>query len=178
VKPAMIPHPIRRAGPPSLDIQIQSPLWDAQPQAAQTMREVLAAAAIVLSAIDGEVSIVLTDDQSIRALNRQWRGIDKPTNVLSFPAAMTQTSVSTKFFGDIVMAYETLKRESDEENRDFLHHLAHLTVHGFLHLRGYGHDVDAEAAQMEGLESRIMLSINLPDPWLDRHIERELARDA
>ena len=174
----MTPHPIRRAGLPSLDIQIQSPLWDAQPQAAQTMRDVLAAAAIVLSTIDGEVGIVLTDDQSIRALNRQWRGVDKPTNVLSFPAAHTQTSVSTKVFGDIVMAYETLKRESDDENRNFLHHLAHLTVHGFLHLCGYGHDVDAEAEQMEDLESKIMLSIDLPDPWLGRHLDRELTRDA
>ncbi len=171
----MTPPPIRRARQPSLDIQIRSPLWEAQPQAAQIMREVLAAAAAMVSTIDGEVGIVLTDDQSIRALNRQWRGIDKPTNVLSFPAAVTQTSVSTKFFGDIVMAYETLKRESDDENRNFLHHLAHLTVHGFLHLCGYGHNVDAEAEQMEGLESKIMLSISLPDPWLGRHLDRELS---
>jgi probable rRNA maturation factor len=169
----MMPALVRRAGPPSIDIQIQSPLWDAQPAAVQTIRDVLAAAALVLSTAGGEVAIVLTDDESIRELNRQWRDVDRPTNVLSFPAAVTPTSAGAKFFGDIVMAYETLKRESDDENRAFLHHLAHLTVHGFLHLIGYGHDVEAEAEKMEGLESRIMLSINLPDPWLGRHLDGE-----
>ncbi|MGH6664768.1 MAG: rRNA maturation RNase YbeY [Pseudolabrys sp.] len=163
----------RRAGPPSVDIQIQSPLWNAQPQAAQTIRDVLAAAAALIATADGEVGIVLTDDKTIRALNRQWRGIDKPTNVLSFPAAITQAGVGARFFGDIVMAYETLARESDDENRAFLHHLAHLTIHGFLHLIGYGHEVDAEAEKMEGLESKIMMRMNLPDPWLGRHLDRE-----
>jgi probable rRNA maturation factor len=158
----------RRAGAPSIDIQIQSPLWEAQPNAVQTIRDALAAAATALSTMDGEVAILLTDDGAIRALNRQWRGIDKPTNVLSFPATVTQTSVGAKFFGDIVMAYETLARECADEGRVFLHHLAHLTVHGFLHLIGYGHNVDAEADEMEGLESKIMLSIDLPDPWLGR----------
>ena len=169
----MTAAPSRRAGAPSIDIQIQSPLWKAQPKAAQTIREALAAAAAMLSTVDGELAILLTDEAAIRALNRQWRGVDKPTNVLSFPAAVTQTSIGAKFFGDIVMAYETLARECADEGRDFLHHLAHLTVHGFLHLIGYGHEVDAEADEMESLESKIMLSIDLPDPWLGRHLDHE-----
>jgi probable rRNA maturation factor len=94
--------------------------------------------------------------------------------VLSFPAAVTTASIGAKFFGDIVIAYETLKRECDDEKRIFLHHLAHLAIHGFLHLIGYGHEVDAEAGEMEGLESKIMMHMNLPDPWLGRHLDREL----
>jgi probable rRNA maturation factor len=157
--------PGRRTSAPSIDIQIQSPLWDAQPEAGETVRHALTAAAQALSTTDGEVAILLTDDASIRALNRQWRSIDTPTNVLSFPAAVTQTSVAAKFFGDIVMSYETLARECADEDRIFLHHLAHLTVHGFLHLIGYDHQVDSEADEMEALESRIMTHLKLPDPY-------------
>jgi probable rRNA maturation factor len=170
----MTSAPSRRAPAPSIDIEVQSPLWQAEPAAEQTVRDAIAAAAATLSTADGEVAILLTGDKAIRALNRQWRGIDKPTNVLSFPAAVTAASIGAKFFGDIVIAYETLKRECDDENRIFLHHLAHLTIHGFLHLIGYGHEVDAEADEMEGLESKIMLRMNLPDPWLGRHLDCEL----
>jgi probable rRNA maturation factor len=69
--------------------------------------------------------------------------------------------------GDIVIAYETLMRECADEDRDFLHHLAHLTVHGYLHLVGYDHQNDAEASEMEALESKIMTRMKLPDPWQD-----------
>jgi probable rRNA maturation factor len=170
----MTSAPSRRAPAPSIDIQVQSPLWQAEPAAEQTVRDAIAAAAATLSTADGEVAILLTGDKAIRALNRQWRGIDKPTNVLSFPAAVTAASIGAKFFGDIVIAYETLKRECDDENRIFTHHLAHLAIHGFLHLIGYGHEVDAEADEMEGLESKIMMHMNLPDPWFGRHLDREL----
>src|ERR1035438_7727706 len=111
----MTSAPSRHAPVPSIDIQIQSPLWDAQPLAAQTVHDAIAAAAATLSTADNEVSILLTDDKAIRLLNREWRGIDKPTNVLSFPAATTKASVRMPLFGDIVMAYETLKRECDDE---------------------------------------------------------------
>src|SRR5450759_2221857 len=96
---------------PSITIQVQSPLWEAEPAAEQTVRYAIAAAAATLSTADNEVSILLTDDKAIRLLNREWRGIDKPTNVLSFPAATTKASVRLPLFGDIVIAYETLKRE-------------------------------------------------------------------
>jgi probable rRNA maturation factor len=170
----MTSAPSRHAPAPSIDIQIQSPLWDAQPLAAQTVRDAIAAAAATLSTADNEVSILLTDDKAIRLLNREWRGIDKPTNVLSFPAATTKASIRMPLFGDIVMAYETLKRECDDEDRIFLHHLAHLTVHGFLHLIGYDHQVEAQAEEMEGLESKIMTRLQMPDP----HLARDLKRDA
>jgi probable rRNA maturation factor len=168
----MTPSPSRRASTPIIDIQRQSPLWDAQPLAEQTVRDAIAAAAAALAAMDGEVSIVLTDDSAVRKLNRDWRGIDKPTNVLSFPASKTKASGSARMLGDIVMAYETLARECDEEHRIFLHHLAHLTVHGFLHLVGYDHQTDRQAEAMEALESKIMTRMNVPDPYLARVLGR------
>ncbi len=155
---------------PQIDIQMQSPLWKAQPLAGQTVREAISAAASTLSTEAGEVSIVLSDDSEIAKLNRNWRGIDKPTNVLSFPASGQRAGNNVLLFGDIIIAYETLKRECDDENRIFLHHLAHLAVHGFLHLIGYDHQTDAQADEMEGLESKIMARLNIPDPYLSRDL--------
>jgi probable rRNA maturation factor len=162
----MRPAPERRTSPPHIDIQVQSPLWNAQPLAEQTIREAITAAAGALSTESGEVSILLTDDSEIARLNRDWRGIDKPTNVLSFPAS--RVGQGDKLLGDIVIAYETLERESRDESWDFLHHLAHLAVHGFLHLIGFDHETDAQAEEMEGLESRIMMRLNMPDPYVAR----------
>ena len=127
-----------------------------------------AAAAAALSTSPAEVSILLTDDSAVRVLNREWRGIDKATNVLSFPAPETMSKGAAGILGDIVIAYETLERESADEDRDFLHHLTHLTVHGYLHLVGYDHQDDAQATAMEALESKIMMRMQLPDPWQDQ----------
>lgn len=168
-KPAAKPKPRPRPKAPlapAVDIEVQSPLWDKQPGAAQTVRDAIAAAA-ALSTSGGEVSILLTDDSAVRVLNRDWRGIDKPTNVLSFPAPENMSKSAAGILGDIVIAYETLMRECADEDRDFLHHLAHLTVHGYLHLVGYDHQNDAEASEMEALESKIMMRMQLPDPWQD-----------
>src|SRR5215475_12534844 len=144
--------PARRTSPPHIDIQMQSPLWKAQPLASQTIRAAVDAAAGALSTEGGEVSILLTDDSEIARLNREWRGIDGPTNVLSFPASGHRADqgeklrgerlLGEKLLGDIVIAYETLEREARDESRDFLHHLAHLAVHGFLHLIGFDHETD------------------------------------
>ncbi len=155
---------------PSIDIQRQSPLWKAQPLAEQTVRAAIAAAHATVSTADGELSILLTDDSTVRDLNREWRGIDKPTNVLSFPGA--KVNGGARILGDIVIAYETLARECDDEDRIFLHHLAHLTVHGFLHLVGYDHQTDAQAEAMEALESKIMMRLKMPDPYLGRDLDR------
>lgn len=163
----MTPALKRRTSAPSVEIDIASPQWAAQPAAEETVREAIAAAAAAADAGPGEVSIMLTDDATIRGLNRDWRKIDKPTNVLSFPAP---DNAGEKMFGDIVIAYETLARECDEEDREFLHHLAHLTVHGFLHLIGYDHQTDSEADAMEALESKIMIAMKRPDPYLGRDL--------
>jgi probable rRNA maturation factor len=166
----MMPTQKRHAAAPQIDIQMQSPLWAAQPLAGQTVRDAINAAASELSTAGGEVSIVLTDDSVVATLNRDWRGIDRPTNVLSFPATGHNAGEGTRLLGDIVIAYETLGRECKDENRIFLHHLAHLTVHGFLHLFGYDHQTDIQADEMEGLESKIMARLNMPDPYLPRDL--------
>lgn len=155
----------RHTQPPDIDIRVQSPLWAAQPSAGQTVRDAIRAAAAAISTADGEVSVVLTDDKAIRSLNRDWRGLDRSTNVLSFPASGPAGDEGPCLIGDIVIAFETLERESVDENRMFLHHLAHLAVHGFLHLLGYDHETDQQAKEMEGLESRIMARLNMPDPY-------------
>jgi probable rRNA maturation factor len=165
----MRPVSQQRTSPLQIDVQTQSPLWDAQPLAAETVREAIGAAASALSTAGGEVSILLTNDSAIRILNRDWRGTDKATNVLSFTASGRAVG-EVRLLGDIVIAYETLERECEDENRIFLHHLAHLTVHGFLHLIGYDHQTDIQAEEMEGLESRIMTCLNLPDPYLSRDL--------
>ena len=156
----MKPPPKRRGAAPLIDIQIQSPLWDAQPAAEQSVRDAIAAAAAVAPA-KGEVSVLLTDDATIKVLNRTWRGIDTSTNVLSFPAAEN----AGELLGDIVIAYETLHAESAAEAKPFLHHLAHLAVHGFLHLLGYDHATDSQAAAMEGLEREVLASLDIADPY-------------
>ncbi len=158
----------RRSATPVIDLRIASPFWQAQPWAERTVRAAIAAAA-EFSTTGGEVSILLADDEAIRALNRDWRRIDKPTNVLSFPAT---GPAAGPLLGDIVIAYQTLAKECDDEHKVFLHHLAHLAVHGFLHLIGYDHQTDAQADEMEGLESKIMLRLNLPDPYVRRDLGR------
>ena len=162
--------PGRRTSPPKIDIHMQSPLWEAQPLAEKTVRTAIFEAASTLSTPECEVSIVLTDDSAVAKLNRDWRGIDKPTNVLSFPASRHKAGDGGRLLGDIVIAYETLERECDDENRIFLYHLAHLAVHGFLHLVGYDHGTDMQAEEMERLESKIMIRLNMPDPYLSRDL--------
>ena len=113
-----------------------------------------------------EVSIVLTDDAEQRELNRQWRGIDKSTNVLSFPQIAPFGPVSG-LVGDIILARETLEREAAEMGVSFDDHFTHLLVHGFLHLLGYDHIQDDEALVMEGLETKILATLGVADPYAE-----------
>ena len=153
---------------PAIDIVRESELWDEEQDADATLRRAIAEAATD-APTNAELAIVLTDDSRVRALNRVWRGIDKPTNVLSFPAKEgRQTHGAPALLGDIVIAYETTKREALAQGTPFLHYLAHLTVHGFLHLRGYNHEKDEEAEKMERLERTILARLNIPDPYAAR----------
>ena len=157
----------RITGMPSVDIVRESPLWEGQPDIDATLGRAIAEASIGASTKDAELAIVLTDDARIRALNRIWRGIDKPTNVLSFPAE-DRGEGAPALLGDIVIAYETTKREALAQDTPFLHYLAHLTVHGFLHLRGYDHEADGEAEIMERLERQILARLGIGDPYAAR----------
>ena len=113
-----------------------------------------------------EISLVFTDDAAIRAVNREWRNQDKPTNVLSFPAfPLLPGGRPGPMLGDIVLAEETLRREALDLGIAFDDHLTHLLVHGFLHLFGYDHMTDEEAAVMESLETRILAELGLADPY-------------
>lgn len=113
-----------------------------------------------------ELSVILTDDAEQRVLNRDWRGIDKSTNVLSFPQIEPFGAVSG-LLGDIILARETLAREAQEMGISFTDHFTHLVVHGFLHLLGYDHMDDDEALAMESLETQILASLGVADPYAD-----------
>jgi probable rRNA maturation factor len=151
----------------AIDIVIGSERWRDAPEAEKVVRAAIAAVASAVSTTEGELAIVLTDDSAIRTLNRDWRGKDQPTNVLSFPSAEPQPDTPI-LLGDIVIAYETTAREALAEDKSFMHHLAHLAVHGFLHLVGYDHQTDKEAQAMETLERAVLARLDVPDPYLVR----------
>ena len=151
--------------PLTIDVIVESTPWDASAEA--TVRRALeeAASAIGANLRNHALAVLLTDDAALRALNAQWRGIDKPTNVLSFPAAKMRGDASPKSLGDIAIAYETAAHEAADEDKPFAHHLSHLAVHGFLHLMGYDHEKDSDAETMEQLERIILARLGVPDPY-------------
>ncbi len=163
----------------ALDIQIsvEEGDWPDEETLLAFSSPVLEAAAAFLAAEEGqpfpkmqpELSLVFTDDASIRTINAEWRNQDKPTNVLSFPAfPVTPGAMPGPMLGDIIVARETLEREAVELEKSFDAHLTHLLVHGFLHLFGYDHMEDDEAERMESLETRILARLGLSDPYGDR----------
>ena len=107
---------------------------------------------------DAEISLVLADDNFVHQLNKQYRNQDRPTNVLSFENEGLCA-------GDIVVAYGVLVREAKDQHKSFRAHLAHLLVHGTLHLQGYDHLTDKQAKKMEHLETKIMQKLGYPDPY-------------
>ena len=158
----------------SLDISAPSALRRGLPRARAMARETIAAcvAESGLAARDGaEVSLCLTDDAEVRALNARWRGVDKPTNVLSFPSAPPERTGEAPMLGDIALAYETLAREAEESGASLADHFRHLVAHGFLHLIGYDHQSDEEAERMEALEKRILARLGVADPYADGVVE-------
>lgn len=151
-----------------VEIVTQSKLWRRETGARAEIRRAIAAARASFdrdSRPAGSVVVALTDDAGIHVLNRQRRGRDAPTNVLSFPAPPGFGDPDTPNLGDIVIAYETVVREAEEEGKPFAHHLAHLSVHGFLHLIGFDHENGAEAERMEGRERAALARLGIPDPY-------------
>jgi probable rRNA maturation factor len=154
----------------TVDVLTESPLWDAEPGAEAVVRRAITQAAAVEGSADpaAEVSVLLCDDAVIAALNARWRGRDEPTNVLSFPAPPAGDPAAPAHLGDIAIACETVIREAREQGLPVTQHLAHLAVHGFLHLLGYDHVTDGEAERMERLEREILASLGIPDPYASR----------
>jgi len=159
---------------PISEVLVVAECWQIEPDAETIIQRAIAAAAELVAADVGEteLAVMLTDDDGIRTLNRNWRGIDKPTNVLSFPALQPTgprgPGDAPRMLGDIAIAYETTRREADEQQKPFDHHLSHLAVHGFLHLVGYDHEKDQEAETMEELEREILSQLGIPDPYAER----------
>ena len=159
---------------PLTEVLVVADCWQNEPEAEAVIQRAIAAAAEVVDADvgDAELAVMLTDDQGIRTLNCNWRGIDKPTNVLSFPALQPtgprHDDDAPRMLGDIAIAYETMRKEADEEQKPFDHHLSHLAVHGFLHLVGYDHEQDDDAEAMEALEQEILAQLGIPNPYADQ----------
>lgn len=161
---------------PELDLQIsvEEGNWPGEAALAAVAERVLGQAAAQLAKAEKqpfppmpvEVSLVFTDDASIRTINQEWRGQDKPTNVLSFPAyPLVPGGKPGPMLGDIILARETLEREAVELGKPFDDHMSHLLVHGFLHLFGYDHLETEDAERMEALETRILADLGIPDPY-------------
>ncbi|MEN3792760.1 rRNA maturation RNase YbeY [Fulvimarina sp. MAC3] len=113
-----------------------------------------------------ELSVTLSDDETVREINREWREKDKPTNVLSFPMVELEPGDRPgPLVGDLILAFETCEREALSEAKPFVNHARHLLVHGFLHCLGYDHIEDDEAEEMEALETSILAGFGIPDPY-------------
>jgi probable rRNA maturation factor len=112
-----------------------------------------------------EVTIRIVDEEESHALNHEYRGKDKPTNVLSFPFE-APPGLELPLLGDLVICTQIVEQEAVEQKKPLLHHWAHMTIHGILHLRGYDHINDDEADEMESIETQLLASLSISDPYL------------
>jgi probable rRNA maturation factor len=151
---------------PVIDVAVESEGW-ALLESLSELAETALLAAIGESGIslapNAEISVLFCDDACIQTLNRQWRGIDKATNVLSFPTG--GGAASSPLLGDIVIAFETAAKEAAQAGKLLRDHVAHLLVHGLLHLAGYNHSGEAEAETMEALERAALGRLGIVDPY-------------
>ena len=171
---------MRTAGEqPRIEIAVEAGGWPPEAELQKIAERAVAAAVAVLREGDGwrdpspspspqgggglveesELSILFTDDSAVQKLNAAWRGKDKPTNVLSFPQP------AGPLLGDVILAAETLREEAALAQKAFEDHMAHLIVHGFLHLLGYDHEGDAEAEAMEAVERKALARMGIADPY-------------
>lgn len=136
----------------------------------QTEAVAVGAVRVTLTAVGADVpaivGVILTDDAELRRLNRDYRGKDASTNVLSFPMGDAAPG-GPVMLGDVVLAFETVAREAGEQQKALPDHLRHLVVHGVLHLLGFDHETDAEAEVMERREREILAGLGVPDPYRD-----------
>lgn len=149
-----------------IEVEVEAEDWTDAIDDVEAVVEQAAVAA--LGSQVGGVVILLTDDETVRDLNDRFRGKDKPTNVLSFPAA-EMPGVDPQPLGDIVLAYGVCAAEAGEQSKTLRSHLTHLVVHGVLHLLGRDHEEDAEAGAMEGEERTILASLGVSDPYTLPH---------
>lgn len=164
------------ACPVHVDLLVEAGDWGSEDRLEATAIKAIAAAfkTSELEVLENtEVSLVFTDDAHIQDLNKTWRQKDKPTNVLSFPGDDSEEPPLGPLLGDIIIAFETVKREAEELEIPFEHHLIHLIVHGTLHLFGYDHQIDEEAEEMEAEERLILAMLQIPDPYKDAPLKAD-----
>lgn len=163
---------------PAVDVVIEAGEWGADdgPVAAAALRAAQAAAASQPAGAPVELTLVLSDDAAVRALNARWRGRDAPTNVLAFanctPAEIAAGGVGARvgadfplLLGDVVLAFETCMGEAEAAGIAPVDHVAHLVVHGVLHLFGHDHGTDAQAERMEALEAAVLAGMGIANPY-------------
>ncbi len=149
-----------------VDVRIASKDWrDVIASDEDLIARSINAAAKAADVPGGSVDVLLTSDDEMRALNVQWRGKDKPTDVLSFPSGEAALGTGSPFLGDIALGWGTCVRDAKETDTDMQAHLAHLTIHGFLHLVGYDHEESEAADVMEALEAKVLASLGYADPY-------------
>ncbi len=144
-----------------LDLRVANESWEKLIPDLQTVCETALAAAADQKAAAGNVSVLLTGNDEIQALNRDWRGKDAPTDVLSFPA----DAMDKPFLGDIAVALGVTLGDAETRGLSLPQHLSHLLIHGLLHLLGHDHKDDTEAVEMEALEIAALASLGWPDPY-------------
>jgi probable rRNA maturation factor len=161
--------------PPAITILVEEPRWRKDGAVLRLIRRAVRLASLCPLGGEGQgkggprsVTILLTGDDRLRGLNASFRGLDKPTNVLSFPASPGDPSS----FGDIALAYGVVKREARAQKKLFSAHAAHLAVHGTLHLLGYDHEKPNDARTMEGLETRLLATLGIANPYAPRPYTR------
>lgn len=156
----------------TLDIQLASESSSIPPQA--NIQQWLNTVMTELQLVDKELTVRIVDPAEIQTLNHQYRGKDKPTNVLSFPFEMPEFTYidedqaagpMSNFLGDIVICAGIVEQESMQQNKPIDHHWAHMLVHGTLHLLGYDHINDEDAEEMEGLEIAVLQKLGIDDPY-------------
>ncbi|CAA7621354.1 rRNA maturation RNase YbeY [Magnetospirillum sp. SS-4] len=162
-----------------VSVAIDCPAWTLALPDSEARCGRLAATALEAVELPGgvvELSIVLADDATVRGLNRDWRGKDAPTNVLSFASLDDEDAPLAEgaplLLGDVVLAWETVSREAAEQGRPLADHFSHLVIHGILHLVGFDHQDDRDADEMEALETTLLASLGIPDPYDDQSKEK------
>ena len=149
-----------------IDIAFADARWKRVPKLAMLIEQVHASSLTKPNAAK-LTSVLLANDAEVRKLNHQWRGKNKPTNVLSFPAADVKVpSGQLKPLGDIVLGFETCAKEAKASGKSLRDHSVHLTVHGLLHLVGHDHVNEADAKRMENKEIRILGELGIANPYV------------
>lgn len=153
----------------TVSIEVEDQAWLALSGLEELARRSISAALAGAAFNDPDcyVAVLFTDDDEIAVINAEWRGKNKPTNVLSFPTPddLPVPDGELRPLGDLVLAHGVITREAAEQGKSLRDHTAHLIVHGTLHLLGYDHESDEEAEEMEALETRILMGLGISDPY-------------